>query len=163
MRPPPPLAWTLLVLAGLAAADPQPPLALINETLSAPRGLYIRSLGAEPALGSWVTIAQPDAARAYLAGLGVEPDKPLLKRIAAVGGEPVCAGSGRLRTPRRVVAAPRQDRRGVALPVWDGCRRLRADEVLLLGDTSTSFDSRYFGFVRVEKICTPLKPFILWE
>jgi type IV secretory pathway protease TraF len=136
-----------LALAGLIKCAPQPPL-VINETPSVPPGLYVRSPGAEPMLGRLVTLAQPATARAYLTGLGVPPDMRLLKRVAAVGGEPVCARRGRLRTPRQEVAAPRHDRRGVPLPVWDECRRLRADEVLLLGDTPTSFDSRYFGPVR---------------
>ena len=72
----------------------------------------------------------------------------LLKRVAALGGEAVCAERGRLNTPRRSVAVQAKDRRGAALPVWRGCRTLRPDELLVLGDTPTSFDGRYFGPVR---------------
>lgn len=43
---------------------------------------------------------------------------------------------------------PPRDRRGASLPAWRGCRTLAADELLLLGDTATSFDGRYFGPVR---------------
>ena len=43
-------------------------------------------------------------------------------------------------------------RKGDALPAWDGCRRLGASEVLLLGDTSDSYDGRYFGLTSAQDI-----------
>lgn len=44
-----------------------------------------------------------------------------------------------------------RDLQGRALPVWQTCRRLAGDELLLLSSTNPkSFDSRYFGTVFVD-------------
>lgn len=124
-----------------------PAFALVNESPSLPRGLYLRT-GATVERGAVVAIAQPAAARAYLMRLGMPGDVLLLKRVAAVGGDRVCAGFGSVRTPGRQVRTLDRDRRGAALPAWRECRLLAPDELFLLGDTPGSFDSRYFGPVR---------------
>lgn len=121
-----------------------PALALVNESPSLPRGLYLR-IGATVERGAVVAIVQPAAARSYLMRLGMPNDVLLLKRVAAVEGDPVCAGFGIVRTPGRRVRTLDRDRQGAALPVWRDCRRLARDELFLLGDTPGSFDSRYFG------------------
>lgn len=136
----------------LAAREAPAPLLLINETRSAPRGVYLRSADPQPRPGRRVTIAQPPAARPYLASLRVPAETRLLKRVAAVAGERVCAEGDVLRTPREAVRILARDRRGVPLPAWRGCRRLAADEVFLLGDSPESFDGRYFGPVRRDRI-----------
>jgi type IV secretory pathway protease TraF len=150
-------SWPSLAAAGLAgglvascAASHPAPL-LVNESASLPRGIYVRT-GAPVAPGRLVTLAPPPAARAYLAGLGVAPNARLLKRVAAVGGAQVCSVDGRLTWPRGEAVALRRDRRGRALPAWQGCRRLAADALLVMGDTPTSFDSRYFGPVRLADV-----------
>ena len=39
-----------------------------------------------------------------------------------------------------------RDRRGRELPVWQGCRTLRASEIFLMNwDVQDSLDGRYFG------------------
>lgn len=131
----------------LAARSPSP-LALINESPSLPKGLYVRSPDQTPGLDRLVTLTQPNVVRPYLADLGIPADLRLLKRVAAVGGEAVCADDGALRWPRGMTAVPARDRRGVTLVAWEGCRVLAADELLVLGDSPNSFDSRYFGPVR---------------
>jgi type IV secretory pathway protease TraF len=73
---------------------------------------------------------------------------PLLKRVAAGSGDHVCRQGADLEWRGGAVRALSRDRRGLGLPAWAGCRRLAADELLVLGDTPTSFDSRYFGPVR---------------
>jgi type IV secretory pathway protease TraF len=149
-------AWLAAVARG------GPPLVLINETPSAPRGLYVRSADPEPRRSRLVTIAQPGVARAYLGSLGVPRDMRLLKRVAAVEGEAVCASTGRLRTPHAEVAVLRRDRRGTPLPVWTGCRTLEPGEVMLLGDTAASFDGRYFGPVRREALEGAYREVLRW-
>ena len=148
-RPRPRIVTGVIAAFGLAAATAlaarMPALLLVNETASVPRGLYLRSRDPEPRLERLVTIAQPAGARGYLARLGVPAEMRLLKRVSAVGGQWVCAQDGLLETPRRRVAVLSRDRRGVPLPVWRDCRRLAGDELLLLGDSPTSFDGRYFG------------------
>nr|WP_313040207.1 S26 family signal peptidase [Brevundimonas diminuta] len=121
--------------------------ALINETLSLPRGLYLRTQ-APIERGSVVALAQPATARAYLTRLGMPDDILLLKRVAAVEGDAVCDEGGTVRTPGRQVVRLDRDRRGAVLPAWSECRLLERDELFLLGDTPESFDSRYFGPVR---------------
>ena len=146
--------WAVLAGTGAAAGllgcatDVWPDVALVNESASLPRGLYVRQPGAKLEQGAVTAVEQPRAARAYLAGLGAPPDMMLIKRVAAQGGDPVCRDHDRIRLPAQVATVARTDRRGATLPVWSACRRLSPDEVFLLGDTETSFDSRYFGPVR---------------
>jgi len=138
------LAVSLAIVADALAFSTAPPL-VINESASLPPGLY-RRVSALPRRGDIVAVRPPAAARAYLATLGAPRDQQLLKRVAALPGDRVCAGAEGLRWPGGVLApvAP-TDRRGVALPQWRDCRRLTPDEILVLGDSRSSFDSRYFG------------------
>lgn len=144
MTPRPQILAVLLTLALAAGAPARPPPLLINESASLPRGLYLRT-PARPATGSVVALPQPPAARAYLAGLGAPAEMRLLKRVAAVGGEVVCAQAGTLRWRHGRVRVAERDRRGSRLPAWSGCRALTANEVLVVGEGPLSFDSRYFG------------------
>jgi conjugative transfer signal peptidase TraF len=125
-----------------------PPLALVNETASIPKGLYLRSIDQAPRRGAIVAVEPPPSARRYLHSLGMPARVPLLKRIAALGGDQVCRTGQELHWSGREATAFPRDRRGAALPAWTGCQRLGADELLVMGDTPTSFDSRYFGPVR---------------
>jgi len=146
-----PRGWAAVLVAvtavpGLpAAARALPTLVLINETLSLPRGLYVRRPGENVQRGATAASVQPDSARAYLASLGAPPDMLLLKRVAAVDGDVVCREGERVFTPAGEARVLGQDRRGAVLSAWAGCRRLEADEVFLLGEAAESFDSRYFG------------------
>jgi len=137
-----------LALAGLGLASQSGvKLAIVNESPSLQKGLYLRGLSA-PQAGAIVALPPPPGARAYLAGLGFPTSVLLLKRIAAVEGDLVCAAGDTLVTPQRREQLRIHDRRGRLLPHWRGCGRLRAGELFLLGDTDESFDSRYFGPVR---------------
>ncbi len=159
-------AWTLIPVAGLAviaaSANRAPDLALVNESPSLPEGLYVRQTGASIAPGSVVAIAQPPSIRPYLASLGMPAEVKLIKRVAAVGGDRICAEDGAVQTPLRVSPVLEHDRRGVALPVWRGCRTLAPDELFLLGDTPGSFDSRYFGPVRRSEVDGVYKETLTW-
>lgn len=147
--------------AGLIAPRTPAP-ALINESPSLPRGVYLRFGEATPGRGATVAVPQPPAARAYLAGLGMPGDVRLLKRVAAAAGDRVCRIDDRIAAGRRVVFARRKDHRGVPLPQWRGCRRLGPGEVFLLGDTPGSFDSRYFGPVRVADLDGVYREVLTW-
>ena len=53
---------------------------------------------------------------------------------------------GLLPCDRRLVALRERDGRGRPLPFWQGCRTLRAGELLMLNpDHADSMDGRYFG------------------
>ncbi len=156
------VAVILLGCGGSLLANDGPALALINESPSVPRGLYIRVIGAEPRRGDTVALPQPALARAYLGGLGMPADVRLLKRIAAVEHDRVCQAGDRLTVADRSVTVRSRDSRGTALVGWRGCRRLAAGEVFLLGDTPGSFDSRYFGPVRVSELDGVFRETLTW-
>lgn len=158
------IALGLLTGAGglFAAGQALPPVALVNESASLPRGLYLRQVAARPDRGVVAAAAQPPSARAYLSALGAPADMMLIKRVAAVGGDHVCRDHARVFTP--IVSGPVTvyDRRGARLPTWRACRRLEADEVFLMGDTATSFDSRYFGPLQRSELRGVYRAVLTW-
>ena len=154
------LALGLATVGVLAGQGPAP--ALINESPSLPEGLYLRTATADAPRGAVVAIRQPAAVRPYLAGLGVPADVRLLKRVAARGGDAVCSDGRWLIAPMRLVRIHAHDRAGAPLPAWRGCRLLAPDERLLLGDTPTSLDSRYFGPVTTARIEGVYREALAW-
>nr|WP_295238845.1 S26 family signal peptidase [uncultured Brevundimonas sp.] len=150
----------LLALDAIAAQ--RPAVALINESPSLPRGLYVRTEARNIERGAVVALRQPAPVRAYLARQGMPSEVRLIKRVAATGGDTVCSDGRCLIAPRRTVRIQARDRAGVALPAWRGCRKLAADERLLLGDTPSSLDSRYFGPVRTAQIEGVYKALLTW-
>lgn len=147
--------------SGCGVSTDGAPTLLVNETLSAPRGLYVRTQ-ADLVVGQRVAITQPTAARPYLEGLGVAPGVPLLKRIVATEGQAVCSRGGRLEWPGGAAAVLRRDRAGRLLPEWRGCRLLRRGELLLVGDTPLSFDSRYFGPAPATSVLGAYREVLTW-
>ncbi len=54
-----------------------------------------------------------------------------------------------------------RDRRGRELPIWQGCRTLRASEIFLMNwDVRDSLDGRYFGPIPKDSIIGHALP--LW-
>jgi len=119
-----------------------------NASASAPVGLYAVTAPGRIAAGDLV-IALPPARAARLAALRdyLPRGVPLLKRVAAVPGEPVCASGALLQAPHGVhVRRLARDASGRVLPWWRGCGRLGPDRYLLLmAAVPDSFDGRYFG------------------
>ncbi|MCT7378241.1 S26 family signal peptidase [Chelativorans salis] len=151
-----------LGLIGFSAiADPLPRL-VWNASASVPVGLY-RVGYDEPARGDLVLVRAPDSIaelaeiRGYLSG-----NVPLVKHIAALPGEHVCAFNEIIIIGGQIVARRLgADRQGRPLPWWNACRRLAGDAVFLLNsDAPGSFDSRYFGPVPATNIIGRLVP--LW-
>jgi len=134
-----------------------------NVTASAPIGLYRVIHQPRYLRGDLVlvkvspSIAKFAAQRGYLSA-GV----PLVKRIAAVAGDTVCAdGDGVFIDGKFVAARLSADGAGRPLPSWSGCRTLKRDEVFLLMEgVRTSFDGRYFGPTNTSQIIGRLEP--LW-
>ncbi|TIW83107.1 MAG: S26 family signal peptidase, partial [Mesorhizobium sp.] len=87
---------------------------------------------------------------------------PLVKRLAALPGEHVCAFHDAIIIGGDIVARRLKiDAEGRPLPWWNGCRALGDNEVFLLGsDKNRSFDSRYFGPVPTQNVIGRLVP--LW-
>lgn len=159
----------LLALAGLGLAalgfamfaEPAPRV-VWNASASAPLGLYWISYAA-PARGDLVLAELPPDARRLADERGYLPAGiPLVKRVAAQGGDTVCADDETVSINGRPVAVRlARDRLGLALPAWTGCRALAEDELfLLIADAPGSFDGRYFGPVQRTAVMGRLVP--LW-
>lgn len=136
----------LAALATPAVLDPAPRL-VWNASASAPVGLWRITPGAAVCVGDTVLAEPPPAARRLAAQRHYLPaNVPMIKAVAAVSGDKVCAVGPWIRINDRPVALRRAaDRRGRKLPWWSGCERLSDGAVLLLNPTPDSFDGRYFG------------------
>jgi conjugative transfer signal peptidase TraF len=149
-RPP----WITLgagfVACGLLAsipAEPRTPVIVFNTTTSAPIGFYWIDR-ATPRVGDLVIARPPLELAQWLAARRYLPSNvPLIKHVAALGGQAVCGRDGIVWIDgRRAASALPNDRFGRRLRPFQGCRRLQADEVFLLNaEASHSLDGRYFG------------------
>jgi len=163
-RPRPVLAFTLfgLGLIGLVTLARPAPWLVWNASASAPIGLY-RVLPGKPIRGDLVLVRTPSSVRQLAAERGYLPQNvPLVKRVAALDGDTVCAANDVISVDGRVVGERLlHDRSGRPLPAWSGCRLLDDGEVFLLMEgVSDSFDGRYFGPVPTATIVGRLAP--LW-
>jgi conjugative transfer signal peptidase TraF len=147
------LGWSI-ALGGLASAlvatlliEPRPWL-VWNASASAPVGLYAVGEAGPLARGDMVIARLPAEFRLFAARRHYLPaNVPLVKRVAARAGDEVCAAGARVTVNGRLVAH-RLDRDGAGRPMpwWSGCAELGTGEVfLLMTDSATSFDGRYFG------------------
>lgn len=131
----------------IAVTDPLPRF-VWNASASAPIGLYRIQQNRDPSLGSLVAIAPPQHLGRWMAARGyLGENVPLLKHLAAKAGQRVCRIASVVNIDGRPAAvALIRDRAGRPLPVWRGCRTLKAGELLLLNpDHADSMDGRYFG------------------
>jgi conjugative transfer signal peptidase TraF len=150
-----------VALIGSSLVTHPSPWLVWNASASVPIGFYHVVSGA-PKRGDFVLVHTPDSvemladARNYLP-VGV----PLVKHIAAVVGDDVCALNSTVTINGKVVANQLEaDRAGRPLPRWNGCRKLDRDEYFLMTEAADSFDSRYFGPVARANIIGRLVP--LW-
>jgi conjugative transfer signal peptidase TraF len=153
------IAALALLVSDLGGA--RPPLVIYNASASAPIGFYRVLPAPRLARGELILARPPQTVRSLAAERGYLPaDVPLVKRVAALSGDTVCAAEGSVAingTPAAVALAA--DGRGRPLPAWSGCRVLRADETfLLMAEVRDSFDSRYFGPVSTDSVIGKLVP-----
>jgi conjugative transfer signal peptidase TraF len=158
------LALSLLGLGliGLAMLARPAPWLVWNASASALIGFY-RVLPGKPVPGDLVLVHTPDSVRQLAAERGYLPATvPLVKRVAAQGGDVVCARDDVISVNGRVAAERlARDRLGRPLPAWTGCHLLDNGEVFLLMEgVSDSFDGRYFGPIPTAAIIGRLAP--LW-
>jgi len=131
----------------VAVLDPLPRV-IWNASASAPLGLYRIEPDRDPAVGELIAVTPPAPLARWLAERGYLGERvPLLKHVAARPGQLVCRIDAVVSVDgRQVVVARERDGRGRPLPVWQGCRMLRAGELLMLNpDHTDSMDGRYFG------------------
>jgi conjugative transfer signal peptidase TraF len=134
---------------------PPRPLLVWNASASSPEGLYYVGSADGIAPGDMVVAWPPDGARRLGAERRYLPaNVPLVKRVAAVAGDRICAVgeailvNGRPQTRRRTV-----DGVGRPMPRWTGCEDLRQGDLFLLTPAvPDSFDGRYFGITRAPEV-----------
>ncbi len=126
---------------------PPPPLLVWNASASAPIGLYRVAAGAALSRGDMVVARTPIAVRRLAAERHYLPENvPLVKRVAGIAGDHICAfGDTIAVNGRRAAKRRRRDGQGRPMPRWEGCRVLVDGEYFLLMDAAASFDGRYFG------------------
>lgn len=129
-----------------------PPLLLYNHTPSLPLGFY-RYQGGAIRRGDIVAFLLPRSAWDYARRRGDNPHLILIKRVLAVGGDPVSTLHGQLRINGRSIGAiAATDAAGRTLPQWRADRLLRSDELLVGTRHRHSFDSRYFGPIHTNQV-----------
>jgi len=125
----------------------RPPRLVFNTTASAPLGFYLVDAGA-PTVGDIVVVRPPRDLALWMAGRGYLPSNvPLIKRVAASGGQTVCGQQGQVSIDGVSVAITLpNDRLGRRLAPFTGCVQLADGDVFLLNTgMPDSFDGRYFG------------------
>lgn len=133
-----------------------------NASASTPIGLYDLDPAHHLAVGDLVAAMPPSSVAELMVSRGyIGRHVPLLKHIAALPGQVVCrTGTAVTVNGHRLGDALARDRAGRPLPVWQGCRRIAADEIFLMNPAvPDSFDGRYFGPIATRSIigkATPL-------
>jgi type IV secretory pathway protease TraF len=137
-----------LAVAALAAKPIINPVPLIiwNASPSVPIGWYLVAKR-QPNLGEIAVIRPPEWIEIYASSRGYLPlQTPLLKPVRAIENALVCRIGRYVFIDGNMVARAKfLDTNHRMLPVWNGCRTLKSDEIFVLGLHRDSFDSRYFG------------------
>lgn len=155
------LCGAVAILALGNTSSPRRAFFVWNTTASASIGLYRVTHGRALSRGDLVlAIPAPPLAAFADARVYLPRGVPLIKRIAALAGDDVCARGNAIFIDGRFAAARlAADRHGRPLPAWSGCRTLRAREVfLLMAKVRASFDGRYFGPTSTSEIAGTLEP-----
>jgi conjugative transfer signal peptidase TraF len=158
---------SVAVVSTLVTFGPRAPLVIYNGSASAPPGFY-RVENRLPERGEIAVVQPPPLIELMIVARKIlPPSVPLLKQIAAIGGDEVC----RSREPVNTIAINgkivaevfEKDHKGRALPSWEGCIRLIDGEFFLLQPHPQSFDSRYFGPVMRCDILGVAHPLWTWN
>jgi conjugative transfer signal peptidase TraF len=160
---------TLLAIAaavaviGTTLGPKSAPRLVWNASESVPTGLYRVQPARRLIVTALVVAYPPEPLATFLADGGYLPrGVPLIKRILALPGQTVCRTGLTIAVNAIEMGAARErDRRGRALPVWQGCRTVASDEVFLMNwDEPASLDGRYFGPIPLSAIVGRAVP--LW-
>lgn len=160
-------ACALAGVAAIASASfVEPSVRVVyNASDSEPRGWYRITPVRRLTVDSVVLANLPNRISALAGERGYLPTGvPILKRVGAMAPQQVCIRDGTVRVDGVAVAHARTfDGLGRLLFAWEQCRRLDNDELFLLGTTNpASFDSRYFGPIRVGAVLGSAQPLWIW-
>ena len=158
----------LVVIAVIASSILFGNRLIVNRTHSLPVGLYYWS--DVPIKKGSIVLFKPDHSTP-LEQLGLERGYearalPLLKRVVALAGDVVSVSSsgvsinGQL-LPNSAPLSHDEAGRPLAMAQLDQFR-LRPDQAFLMGVTSTSWDSRYFGPVSLARCSGSFVPVLTW-
>jgi conjugative transfer signal peptidase TraF len=142
---------------------PTTPKLIWNASASAPVGLYTVRTAADLDVTDLVAVDAPEPLASFLKEREYLPrGVPLMKRIAALPGQTVCRIGRNVSVDTIAMGeALARDQHGRELPVWQGCRTLRASEIFLMNwDVQDSLDGRYFGPIPKDSIIGRALP--LW-
>lgn len=152
------LAFLVAALAFCVAAKTTPRL-FYNPSASAPVGLYW--LTQQPGgRGDLVLVWPPDRVKTLAATRQYLPaGVPLIKRIAGIAGDEICALDDEILVNGTVLAARLdRDSKDRPMPKWHGCHVLADEVFVLMTEVTTSFDGRYFGAVPRASVAGKLIP-----
>jgi conjugative transfer signal peptidase TraF len=149
---------TIIAIASMMVPAAKPLLAY-NCSASAPPGLYMIAPG-RARRGTMVLARLPDSMARLAADRGYLPrGVPMLKQVAAVEGDRVCAEGEFVLVDEKLAALRLSvDGQGRRLPAWSGCRTVGHGEILLLNGNRRSFDGRYFGVTRSDELIAVVRP-----
>ncbi len=148
-----PLQVSLLVLSVLAvfAIAAKSAGIVLNVTGSMPAMVYRLGNGQR---GSLVSFCSPISHPSIGHGSCPDGSMPLIKRAVGVAGDLVTASDAGIEVNGQSVPNSRPldlDTKGSALPHLRGSFSLRQGEIWVAGEHPNSFDSRYFGPVKISK------------
>ena len=151
-----------VTLVGASNGNGQPRM-VWNLSASVPIGLYVID-HATPRRDDYVLIQLPPIAAALANHRGYLPAGiSLLKKVSGVHEDRVCRhGQQVFINDHAVARASWSDMLRRPMPIWTGCRRLKAGELFLLGGGPDSFDSRYFGPVSATDVVGRATPIHTW-
>jgi type IV secretory pathway protease TraF len=129
------------------------PLLIWNASKSVPIGWYFVE-HRKPKLHEIAVVKLEDWPELYASSRDYLPANVwLLKPVAALFPTVVCRFGRYVFIDGKLVAhAKLFDRQRRILPRWKGCTSLKSDEVFLIARPSDSFDSRYFGSVKLSQV-----------
>jgi len=145
----------------LSLIGPFRPALVYNASASVPIGYYRVTAPWPLKVGDLVLLHTPASVRQLADQRRYLPRTvPMIKHIAAMGGDTVCAQEDRiLINGRASIKRLQKDSLGRVMPWWNGCHTLLAGEVFVLNpDAPQSFDGRYFGVVSATSIIGKLRP-----
>ena len=137
------------ILAGTIVVQPSP-ICIWNSSASVPVGLYRVRAVSSRYITELVAVQPSEPLASYLRLNGYLPiGVPMLKRVLALPEQTVCRSGSTITVDGVAMGnALERDRRGRALPVWEGCRVIGEGELFLMNwQSANSLDGRYFGMM----------------